>query len=586
MADDLRRIIDDPNLSNEEIAKRVRENLGNDENELFVKLDNDPQMTDADLHLLLSYDLDKLDEVFGFLLDKYDMSEEDLIEYAKYKRKQYGVDVETGKSEFKESEEIPELFVKLDNDPQMTDADLHLLLSYDLDKLDEVFGFLLDKYDMSEEDLIEYAKYKRKQYGVDVEIEKSESKGPEKIVKDDKKTLFDRIDKEINNAEKEEYAKGDREFVLKGDLNDPRFKFLARSVNVSLDEIIEYAKYKRSQASKDDIEKTSVATKNENVAVNNDSSNVNIADRLKQINELFKTGKPISGELIDERNKLIEKRDKMYEEYISVVSRLQEIEKKISIAIKNDEIIPNELNNERTKLIERKRELLPQVEDMLNINDNKKKPRKLSDYVEEQKQEKEKQEKEKADDNEIVSERDGSFLSKAKGFIDKVKNLSTKGKIIGLAGLAAAGIITAGVYMAVKHGDVQTLNDALHQAGMHIQDAANQLNPDPSGIDPSAIGQHIDTTFVSSGDAANYAHVLKPIEEDFQYDIQNLVDSHNNIIPAHGMSYDELIELIKNGNDIASVQVGGDAAHIDGHLNINDILNAYDATVKSGGAVR
>ena len=43
---------------------------------------------------------------------------------------------------------------------------------------------------------------------------------------------------------------------------------------------------------------------------------------------------------------------------------------------------------------------------------------------------------------------------------------------------------------------------------------------------------------------------------------------------------------IKNGNDIASVQVGGDAAHIDGHLNINDILNAYDATVKSGGVVR
>ena len=194
--------------------------------------------------------------------------------------------------------------------------------------------------------------------------------------------------------------------------------------------------------------------------------------------------------------------------------------------------------------------------------------------------------REKADDNEIVSERDGSFLSKAKGFIDKVKNLSTKGKIIGLAGLAAAGLITAGVYMAMKHGDVQTLNDALHQAGMHIQDAANQLNPDPSGIDPSTIGQHIDTTFVSSGDAANYAHALKPIEEYFQYDIQNLVDSHNNIIPAHGMSYDELIELIKNGNDIASVQVGGDAAHIDGHLNINDILNAYDATVKSGGAVR
>ncbi len=248
VADDLRRIIDDPNLSNEEIAKRVRENLGNDENELFVKLDNDPQMTDADLHLLLSYDLDKLDEVFGFLLDKYDMSEEDLIEYAKYKRKQYGVDVE---------------------------------------------------------------------------IEKSESKGPEKIVKDDKKTLFDRIDKEINNAEKEEYAKGDREFVLKGDLNDPRFKFLARSVNVSLDEIIEYAKYKRSQVIKNDKEKAkdSVSDNNvsqekeNNVSKSNDVKNDivlsddenELSKRLDEINKMFMSGEIVSQELNNERNSIINK---------------------------------------------------------------------------------------------------------------------------------------------------------------------------------------------------------------------------------------------------------------------------------------
>ena len=279
-------------------------------------------------------------------------------------------------------------------------------------------------------------------------------------------------------------------------------------------------------------------------------------------------------------------KEDLYKEYLEIDKRINEIESIMREALEAKKKVSDELVAERNRLLDRKRELVPQIKDMLNINDKKKKPRDLSDYFEEQKQEKEKQEEQKADDNEIVSERDGSFLSKAKGFIDKVKNLSTKGKIIGLAGLAAAGIITAGVYMAMKHGDVQTLNDALHQAGMHIQDAANQLNPDPSGIDPSTIGQHIDTTFVSSGDAANYAHALKPIEEYFQYDIQNLVDSHNNIIPAHGMSYDELIELIKNGNDIASVQVGGDAAHIDGHLNINDILNAYDATVKSGGAVR
>ena len=520
MADDLRRIIDDPNLSNEEIAKRVRENLGDDENELFVKLDNDPQMTDADLHLLLSYDLDKLDEVFGFLLDKYDMSEEDLIEYAKYKRKQYGVDVETEKSE---------LFARLDKEITNPYA-IDMLLNVDLNNPTQAFEGLAAAYGVSTEDLVEYAKYKRKQRGIDVETEKSE--------------LFARLDKEITNP----YA---IDMLLNVDLNNPTqaFEGLAAAYGVSTEDLVEYAKYKRKQRG---------------IEVDKSSSEARISD--------------------DKKGESVSKED-LYKEYLEIEKRLDEIESIMRENLKTEKKTPSELAVERNRLLDRKRELLPQVEDMLNINDNKKKPRKLSDYVEEQKQEKEKQEKEKADDNEIVSERDGSFLSKAKGFIDKVKNLSTKGKIIGLAGLAAAGLITA-VYMAMKHGDVQTLNDALHQAGMHIQDAANQLNPDPSGIDPSTIGQHIDTTFVSSGDAANYAHALKPIEEDFQYDIQNLVDSHNNIIPAHGMSYDELIELIKNGNDIASVQVGGDAAHIDGHLNINDILNAYDATVKSGGAVR
>ena len=76
--------------------------------------------------------------------------------------------------------------------------------------------------------------------------------------------------------------------------------------------------------------------------------------------------------------------------------------------------------------------------------------------------------------NEKITERDGSFLSKAKGFVDKIKNLSTKGKIIGVAGLVATGLITGGVYMAIKHGDSQMLNDALHQAGMHVQDAAHR----------------------------------------------------------------------------------------------------------------
>ena len=407
---------------------------------------------------------------------------------------------------------------------------------------------------------------------------------------DDKKALFDRIDKEIDNAEKEEYAKGDREFVLKGDLNDPRFKFLARSVNVSLDEIIEYAKYKRSQASKDDIEKTSVATKNENVAVNNDSSNVNIADRLKQINELVKTGKPISGELLAERNKLIEKRDKMYEEYISVVSRLQEIEKKF----KNDEIIPNELNNERTKLIERKNELLPQIEELLNIRETDKKPRNLSDYVEEQKQDKdnvnqENDEEEVVDDRSeqetdadvIVDERPGTKLwAKLKSIWKKpwVKGAVTFAGIASIAGAVAIFI------HSVKHGDTQSMSDALHQLGLHVQDTTNQAdlsNIDYNQIDTSNFGQHITDTYSSTYDVPS-GNGLSIDQENFGYKAYGYTDLNH--IKHDTNDLNEIQEAINNHE--AEAVYSGHGRVISGYISTDDWNRAMEEELKSAGRSR
>ena len=453
MADDLRRIIDDPNLSNEEIAKRVRENLGDDENELFVKLDNDPQMTDADLHLLLSYDLDKLDEVFGFLLDKYDMSEEDLVEYAKYKRKQRGIDVETEKSE---------LFARLDKEITNPYA-IDMLLNVDLNNPTQAFEGLAAAYGVSTEDLVEYAKYKRKQRGIEVDKSSSEAR-----ISDDKKG----------------------ESVSKEDL---------------------------------------------------------------------------------------------YKEYLEIEKRLNEIESIMRENLKTEKKTPSELAVERNRLLDRKRELVPQIKDMLNINDKKKKPRDLSDYVEEQKQEKEKQEEQKADDNEIVSERDGSFLSKAKGFIDKVKNLSTKGKIIGLAGLAAAGIITA-VYMAMKHGDVQTLNDALHQAGMHIQDAANQLNPDTSNfdfnqLDPDSVGQHITSTHTHGAYIEN-ATDLNP-NQWHGWDAGGGIDADTNQ-KIFTTDKNELMHGIENGK-FKAVFTGHNGADLTNPDNISGYIKAddwYDANIE------
>ena len=534
VGEELKKIIDDPNLSNEEIAKRVRETLNKNSEQVVEDKSKEEPISELEKALSpeeLNYLISVLDVRQG------DVQTNNIIKKLQDKGVNFTMDELVSLLDKKKEERMSnkeEFFNELEK--RISKEDMEYLLSVDLDNPGSKISYIAARAGVTNYEVIELAKYRKAQMK---EYERL-SIYDKALNEQDLKYLMEA--KDVKQADYE--------------INNILVRLRKQGIDANLKDLASFIEYKKGgiDFSKFDPNKEQ-----------NEKENTNEKD--------VKKDKPVS-------------KEDLYKEYLEIDKRINEIESIMREALKTKRKVSDELVAERNRLLDRKRELVPQIKDMLNINDKKKKPRDLSDYVEEQKQEKEKQEKEKADDNEIVSERDGSFLSKAKGFIDKVKNLSTKGKIIGLAGLAAAGIITAGVYMAMKHGDVQTLNDALHQAGMHIQDAANQLNPDPSGIDPSTIGQHIDTTFVSSGDAANYAHALKPIEEYFQYDIQNLVDSHNNIIPAHGMSYDELIELIKNGNDIASVQVGGDAAHIDGHLNINDILNAYDATVKSGGAVR
>lgn len=424
-----------------------------------------------------------------------------------------------------------DLFEKLDNDPQMTDAALQLL-SHDLDKLDEIFGFLLDKYNMTEEDLIDYAKYKREQYGILDEHHITKEKT-------DTKTL---------NKEHSNKRPGyDTISTLYGvdNVNKPGYDTIASLYGVD----------KRKPSNEDPVKSNNVNDSSEEI--------FNIDDRISEIDK--------------EKFILMAKRKALRKEYSEILDRLKELKKIVMDAIDNNELIPDEVVEEKDRLFDRKRV----IEQQISIF---RKPKRTVKEEQEKEHEEEKAQKEEEEENEITGVRDGSFLSKAKGFVDKIKNLSTKGKIIGVAGLVATGLITGGVYMAIKHGDSQMLNDALHQAGMHVQDAANQLHPHE--IDPSTISQHIDATFVSNNDAANRVNPLTPDERYFQYNIQNEVDSHNNITPVPDMSYDELIEHIKNGNDITSVQVGGDAAHIDGHLRVDDILNAYDAAVKSGGAVR
>ena len=234
MADDLRRIIDDPNLSNEEIAKRVRENLGDDKKALFDRIDK----------------------------------------------------------------EIAE------NDKRYAEDYTKFILETDFNTPD--FSFVAKRLNVSEDELKEYAEYKRKQ-----------------VVKDDKKALFDRIEREIYEKDKDSNKDYEKFILETTDFSNPYFLFVAKRLNVSGDELKEYAEYKRSQVIKNDKEKAkdSVSDNNvsqekeNNVSKSNDVKNDivlsddenELSKRLDEINKMFMSGEIVSQELNNERNSIINK---------------------------------------------------------------------------------------------------------------------------------------------------------------------------------------------------------------------------------------------------------------------------------------
>lgn len=544
MGEELKKIIDDPNLSNEEIAKRVSETL-NRNSEQVVE-DNKKEEPISELEKALS------PEELNYLISVLDVRQGDvqtnnIIKKLQDKGVNFTMDELVSLLDKKKEERMSnkeEFFNELEK--RISKEDMEYLLAVDLDNPGSKISYIAARAGVTNYEVIELAKYRKAQMK---EYERL-SIYDKALSEQDLKYLMEA--KDVKQADYE--------------INNILVRLRKQGIDANLKDLASFIEYKKGGI---DFSKFD-SNKEQNEKENTDDKDV-------------KKDKPIS-------------KEDLYKEYLEIEKRLNEIESIMRENLKTEKKTPSELAAERNRLLDRKRELVPQIKDMLNINDKKKKPRDLSDYVEEQKQdkEKEKQEEQKAADDEIVSERDGSFLSKAKGFIDKVKNLSTKGKIIGLAGLAAAGIITAGVYMAIKHGDAQTLNDALHQAGMHIQDAANQLNPDTSNfdfnqLDPDSIGQHITSTHTHGAYIEN-ATDLNP-NQWHGWDAGGAIDADTNQ-KVFTTDNNEIMRGIENGkfNAVFTGQEGADLTNpdnISGYIKSDDWYDAnIEEALKSTGRSR
>ena len=202
-----------------------------------------------------------------------------------------------------------ELFDRIDkeiaeNDKRYAEDYTKFILETDFNTPD--FSFVAKRLNVSEDELKEYAEYKRKQ-----------------VVKDDKKALFDRIEREIYEKDKDSNKDYEKFILETTDFSNPYFLFVAKRLNVSGDELKEYAEYKRSQVIKNDKEKAkdSVSDNNvsqekeNNVSKSNDVKNDivlsddenELSKRLDEINKMFMSGEIVSQELNNERNSIINK---------------------------------------------------------------------------------------------------------------------------------------------------------------------------------------------------------------------------------------------------------------------------------------
>ena len=190
--------------------------------------------------------------------------------------------------------------------------------------------------------------------------------------------------------------------------------------------------------------------------------------------------------------------------------------------------------------------------------------------------------KKETDEDEIVSEEDGSKYTNAKAFFkNHWKKVVAAGAIIGGAAL---------IYNLLKQGQVDTAQEVTESVVNTAQtitdspdEAAKELQEFISRTDVGKIGE----TFYTNDNAANNVNSLTP-NEYHQNEIINAVTSDNEILPADDMG--DVLDYASEGKDITSLQVG-DQNGIDGHVNkfdgepLDEVIKQYQR-INDGGNLK
>ena len=281
----------------------------------------------------------------------------------------------------------------------------------------------------------------------------------------------------------------------------------------------------------------------------------------KNLETLIKAKKEFMSNLRETYKNEIKENQNFLDEYARAEREMKSLEAKIYAGTANN------FEKERYEVL--KNEVLPYLENRLNmknVKEGQKKPEeKLDDNIEE--------------DDEIVEEEEAPEITKESKFKKIAKKVLKIGAILG-----GAALVAGAVYQFIK-GDANQLTDIIQNVGNTVSDTANNIDSGAMDLLSQTDAGQVAQVFDSNIEAMQSINPETPITEYFQNNILGYATPENEMIPANSVK--DLLEAYNNGIDISSVYVGNEQG-IDGFANqingqeLQEFLQANSHLIEGG----
>ena len=261
-------------------------------------------------------------------------------------------------------------------------------------------------------------------------------------------------------------------------------------------------------------------------------------------------------------------RVKLLDEYDAKMKEMKALEGKIAIGEGN--------GLDKARYDNLKNEVIPDLEELLGMkkhNDLDDSQNDSLDGDDKEQADNEQNIDENEDDLEIVSERDGTELTKK----DKFKKIAKKfAKVAAVIG--GAGLVAGAVYHFIK-GDPTPISQVMHGVADAVGNVANNVDPGSVDLSSTSVGDY--STIFSSNDAVmNGVNAMTP-NEWASDQIVGFVDANNVVTPAQTIG--DIVNAQNQGIDVQSVAVGNGGftpGNVSGFVDVDTINNVVGGHVR------